>query len=142
MSLNNTTSKGKDQNTHLRAAGVVQVVTIFLISQTGFQQPGFWITMVGFRIPLARFWIPKPWIPDSTDQNYLDSGFRITLQGGIYGYIPVYKRTIASLFYVLIRYSLLFSSEIILKQLFPSGSVNIDRIIIRRYSLRLRRIIV
>ena len=28
-------------------------------------------------------------------------------------------------FYVLIRYYLLFSSEIILKQLFPSGSVNI-----------------
>ena len=28
-------------------------------------------------------------------------------------------------FYVSIRYSLLFSSEIILKQLFPSGSVNI-----------------
>ena len=27
-------------------------------------------------------------------------------------------------FYALIRYSLLFSSEIILKQLFPSGSVN------------------
>ena len=39
--------------------------------QTGFQQPGFWITMVGFRIPLAGFRIPKPWIPDSTDQNYL-----------------------------------------------------------------------
>ena len=31
--------------------------------------------MVGLRIPLAGFWIPKPWIPDSTDQNYLDSGF-------------------------------------------------------------------
>ena len=31
--------------------------------------------MVGFRIPLAGFRIPKPWIPDSTDQNYLDSGF-------------------------------------------------------------------
>ena len=29
------------------------------------------------------------------------------------------------LFYVLVRYSLLFSSEIILKQLFASGSVNI-----------------
>ena len=29
------------------------------------------------------------------------------------------------LFYVLILYSLLFSSEIILKQLFASGSVNI-----------------
>ena len=28
-------------------------------------------------------------------------------------------------FYVLVRYSLLFSSEIILKQLFASGSVNI-----------------
>ena len=47
--------------------------------QSGFQQPGFWITMLGFRIPLAGFRIPKPWIPDSTDQNYLDSGFRITL---------------------------------------------------------------
>ena len=33
--------------------------------------------MVGFRILLAGFRIPKPWIPDSTDQNYLDSGFRI-----------------------------------------------------------------
>ena len=49
--------------------------------QSGFQQPGFWITMLGFRIPLAGFRIPKPWIPDSTDQNYLDSGFRITLHG-------------------------------------------------------------
>ena len=46
------------------------------------QQPGFWITiMVGFRIPSAGFRIPKPWIPDSTDQNYLDSGFRISLHG-------------------------------------------------------------
>ena len=46
------------------------------------QQPGFWITiMVGFRIPLAGFRIPKPWIPDSTDQNYLDLGFRTTLHG-------------------------------------------------------------
>ena len=39
--------------------------------------------MLGFRIPLAGFRIPKPWIPDSTDQNYLDSGFRITLHGAI-----------------------------------------------------------
>ena len=41
------------------------------------QQPGFWITiiiMVGFWIPLAGFSMPKLWIPDSTDQNYLDSG--------------------------------------------------------------------
>ena len=30
--------------------------------------------MVVLRIPLAGFRIPKPWIPDSTDQNYLDSG--------------------------------------------------------------------
>ena len=63
MSLNNTTSKGKDQNTHLRTAGVVQACHNFLISQTGLQQPGFWITIVGFRIPLAGFRIPKPWIP-------------------------------------------------------------------------------
>ena len=49
--------------------------------QSGFQQSGFWITMLGFRIPLAGFRIPKPWIPDSTDQNYLDTGFRITLHG-------------------------------------------------------------
>ena len=81
MSLNNTTSEGKDQNTHLCTAGVEQARNNFLISQTGFQQPGFWITMVGFRIPLTGFRIPKPWIPDSTDQNYLDSGFRITLHG-------------------------------------------------------------
>ena len=37
--------------------------------------------MVGFRIALAGFRIPKRWIPDSTDQNYLDSGFRIALHG-------------------------------------------------------------
>ena len=42
---------------------------------------GFRIPLVGFRIPLAGFRIPKPWIPDSTDQSYLDSGFRITLHG-------------------------------------------------------------
>ena len=37
------------------------------------------------------------------------------------------KRTMASLFnlYVSVRYSLLFSSKIILEQLFTSGSVNI-----------------
>ena len=47
------------------------------------QQPGLWITiiMVGFWISLAGFRIPKPWIPGSTDQNYMDSGFRITLHG-------------------------------------------------------------
>ena len=68
----------------MRSAGVAQACHNFLISQTGFQhEPGFWITMVGFRIPLAGFRIPKPWIPDSTDQNYLDSGFRITLHGAI-----------------------------------------------------------
>ena len=43
----------------------------------------------------------------------------------LYGYKPVCKRTTASLFYVLIRCPLLFSSEIILKQLFASGTVNI-----------------
>lgn len=41
----------------------------------GFQQRGFWITiMVWFSSPLAGFRIPKLWVPDSTDQNYLDSG--------------------------------------------------------------------
>ena len=35
--------------------------------------------MVGFQLSKLYFGfrIPKPWIPDSTDQNYLDSGFRI-----------------------------------------------------------------
>ena len=61
MSLNNTTSKGKHQNTHLRTAGVVQACHNFLVSQTGFQQPGFWITMAGFRIPRTKI----TWIPDS-----------------------------------------------------------------------------
>ena len=37
--------------------------------------------MVELPIPLAGFRIPKPWISDSTDQNYLESGFRITLHG-------------------------------------------------------------
>ena len=37
-------------------------------------------------------------------------------------------RQLGVCFYVLIRYSLLFSSEIIVKQLFPSGSVNIKDI--------------
>jgi len=52
-------------------------------------------------------------------------------------------------FYALVTYSLLFSSEIILKQLFASGSVNIVNNpfhfvsgIIRQYSPRLWRIIV
>ena len=56
--------------------------------QTGLQQPGFWITVVGFRIPLAGFRIPKPWIPDSADQNYLDSEFRITLHGATFRKVP------------------------------------------------------
>ena len=62
------------------------------------QQPGFWITiMVGFQIPLAGFRIPKPWIPDSTDQNYLDSGFRITLHEGNHLILKmVVKMTIAN----------------------------------------------
>ena len=37
----------------------------------GFQISKFYF---GFRIPLAGLRIPKPWIPDSTDENYLDSG--------------------------------------------------------------------
>ena len=43
-------------------------------------------------------------------------------------YIAAYvyaNKQLGPCFYVLVRYSLLFSSEIILKQLFASGSVNI-----------------
>ena len=47
------TSKG-NQNTHLRTVGVLQACHNFLISQTGFQHPGFWITMVEFRIPQPK----------------------------------------------------------------------------------------
>ena len=45
----------------------------------------------------------------------------------LYGYIRISSRNeqLRLCFYVLIPYSLLFSSEIILKQLFASGSVNI-----------------
>lgn len=61
--------------------------------------------MLGFRIPLAGFRIPKPWIPDSTDQNYLDSGFRITLHGAngsdsqkykIHRFVPVLATAMAA----------------------------------------------
>ena len=53
----------------------------------------------------------------------------ISLLLNFYGYMCVCKRTIVSLFgIVLIPYSPLFSSEIILKQLFPSGSVNIREV--------------
>ena len=65
----------------------------------GFQIPHPWIPEVagfqiskfyfGFRIPLAGFRIPKPWILGSTDQNYLDSRFRITLHGAKLG--PVHN---------------------------------------------------
>jgi len=65
----------------------------------GFQIPHPWIPEVagfqiskfyfGFRIPLAGFRIPKPWILGSTDQNYLDSRFRITLHGAKFG--PVHN---------------------------------------------------
>ena len=75
MSLNNTTSKGKDQNTHLRTAGVVQACHNFLISQTGsnnldsglqwldsgfhYLDSGF--QSRGFRIPQTKI----TWILDS-----------------------------------------------------------------------------
>jgi len=66
------------------------------------QQPGFWITiMVGFRVPLAGFQIPKLWIPDSTDQNYLDSGFQITLCGAMFTAIVVSK-IVASKFHFML----------------------------------------
>ena len=50
----------------------------------GFSANGFWIPfLAGSWIPKARFWIPKPSIPDSTSKNFLDSGIRITLHGAI-----------------------------------------------------------
>ena len=60
----------------------------------------------------------------------------------LYGYIRGCKRTVACFFLCFNRYFLLFSSEIILKLLFPSGSVNIVELSPRQYSLRLRRIVV
>ena len=81
MSLNNTTSKVKDQNTHLRTAGVVQACHNFLISQTGLQQPGFWITMVGFGIPFS--WILDSKAVDSGFHRPKLPGFQITLLGAI-----------------------------------------------------------
>ena len=52
------------------------------------ESPGIWIPCCGFRIPCL--WISDPisgcsWIPDSTDRNYFDSGFWITLHEATYG---------------------------------------------------------
>ena len=67
----------------------------FSISRCGFQIPGNWIpvcqwnldsgfqSIVGFRIPWAVFWIPKPRIPDSKSKNFPDSGIRIPLPWAI-----------------------------------------------------------
>ena len=48
---------------------------IFRKMDSGFQ------SLVGFRIPIAGFRIPKPRIPDSTSKKFLDSGIRIPLHG-------------------------------------------------------------
>ena len=50
--------------------------------------PATWILDYNGWIPDSISWIPdsEAWIPDSTDQNYLDSGFRITLHGATSGY--------------------------------------------------------
>ena len=46
----------------------------------GFSANGFCIhSLAGFWIPKAGFWIPMLSIPDSTSENFLDSGIRITL---------------------------------------------------------------
>ena len=51
---------------------------IFIQLYSGFQ------SLVGFRILSAVFRIPKPRIPDSGSQKFLDSGIRIPLHGGIH----------------------------------------------------------
>ena len=65
MSLNNTTSKGKDQNTHLRAAGVVQACHNFFNFSDWI--PTTWILDHNGWIPDSISWIP--------DSRAVDSGF-------------------------------------------------------------------
>ena len=52
---------------------------IFSKLDSGFQ------SLVGFRILIAGFRIPKPRIPDSRSKKFLDSGIRIPLHGANYG---------------------------------------------------------
>ena len=55
---------------------------IFSKLDSGFQ------SLVGFRIPSAGFRIPKPRIPDSRSEKFLDSGIRIPLHGAKMGPAP------------------------------------------------------
>ena len=68
--------------THVAPCKVIQESPGFQIPRCGFWIPDSGFHVCGFQIPHP--WIPDSmdsisWIPDSTDQNYLDSGFRITL---------------------------------------------------------------
>ena len=49
-------------------------------------------SLMGFRIPWAVFWIPKPRISDSTRKNFTDSRIRIPLQGAIHRFAVIYAR--------------------------------------------------
>ena len=49
-------------------------------------------SLVGFRIPSAVFWIPKPKIPDSTSINFTDSGIRISLHGAMKNVVLVSQK--------------------------------------------------
>ena len=55
---------------------------IFSKLDSGFQ------SLVGFRILSAGFRIPKPRIPDSRSEKFLDSGIRIPLHGAKMGPAP------------------------------------------------------
>ena len=92
------TSKGKDQNTHLRTAGVVH----FLISHTGFQET--WILDYNGWIPDSISWIPDSKAVDSGFHRPKLPGFRIPDSG-----LPYMGRQLKVNFFVLLRVVLLVS---------------------------------
>ena len=61
----------------------------FQVLDSGFQSARFGLNFqqLGCRTPIfggipdSESWIPEPRIPDSTSENFLDSGIRITLHG-------------------------------------------------------------
>ena len=93
------------------------MITMNEVNRDKTKVPDYYLFFVVFRLSVLLL---------NSMSTLIHNHVHISLLLNFYGYMCVCKGTIVSLFgIVLIPYSPLFSSEIILKQLFPSGSVNI-----------------